>query len=401
MGVRRAVTLVICFFTVGLVGCGVDPIAAPPAEPEAKPHTADAVDTTRRYFLDRLVFWADAPFTPAEMHNRYVQDFIRKPGQGISRGFAAPPPLSLWIELLAESQGDRYPVVDRARDESAKYNALTETLTLPDGTSHSVRERVWQLQTWNLMSVNAESGPVVYSADAHRKDDLSNINLHDLMKSKMAATGATAPKRPLDAFETAGLAKLRAGEEVVVQSQGPEMRVLGAVRARTECVACHKVDVGTTLGAFTYTLKLQCEETPAADRLTDTAGLTDRELGAVRVIESLGGKVIRAPGGPVTELQLTFARSREMQTNPRGITTRLALHDSALWVVGAFPEVRTLDVSNSFVSDAGLKTIAESKQLKRIDLRHTRVSAEGIAALKQSLPACEITHDRDDSDDPE
>ncbi len=144
------------------------------------------------------------------------------------------------------------------------------------------------------------------------------------------------------------------------------------------------------LGAFTYTLKLQSEATPESDRLKDTIGLTDEELGAVRVVEARGGKVIRAPGGPVTELQLTFARKQDLETKPYSI--RLQLHDSGLQVLEAFPGLRALDVSRSLISDVGLKAIAELKQLKRLDLTMTAVTDEGVAALKKNLPGCEIVY---------
>ena len=154
------------------------------------------------------------------------------------------------------------------------------------------------------------------------------------------------------------------------------------------------------LGAFSYTLTLQSEATPVADRLKDKAGVTDQERGAIRVVESRGGKVIRAPGGPVTELQLTFARKREQQEKAPTFNqfgggnsspvTRLQYRDSDLRIVGAFPELRTLDVSGSLVSDAGLLTIAEQKHLKKLDLRDTSVTKAGVAELKEALPECEI-----------
>ncbi|MGC4062328.1 MAG: hypothetical protein QM749_16370 [Aquabacterium sp.] len=59
----------------------------------------------------------------------------------------------------------------------------------------------------------------------------------------------------------------------------------------------HKVEVGHLLGAFSYTLKAQSEETPAEHKLTDLSGLSDKQIAAVRGIESSGGKVIRPPAG--------------------------------------------------------------------------------------------------------
>ena len=101
---------------------------------------------------------------------------------------------------------------------------------------------------------------------------------HEQMRTQPEFSGKTAPKRPLGEFETAALAKLRDGDDVVLQASSQEMRVLGAIRARNECLSCHKsAEVGTLLGAFTYTLHRQSEETPEADRLIESVGRTWRQ----------------------------------------------------------------------------------------------------------------------------
>ena len=149
------------------------------------------------------------------------------------------------------------------------------------------------------------------------------------------------------------------------------------------------------LGAFTYTLELQSEETPEADRLKDTVGLTEQQLGAVHVIESRGGKVIRAPGGPVTELRLTFARNQETKNKPSGMSTRIQLHDSASLAVSveAFPELNVLDVfecGDSFISDAGHENDRRVEAPEEVGPRRYSCVDKGVAALQKSLPECEI-----------
>ncbi len=64
-----------------------------------------------------------------------------------------------------------------------------------------------------------------------------------------------AETRQLDDFERKSLPKLRAGEEVVIATSTNTIRMLGALRARQDCMECHSVVEKTLLGAFSYTLE--------------------------------------------------------------------------------------------------------------------------------------------------
>jgi hypothetical protein len=44
------------------------------------------------------------------------------------------------------------------------------------------------------------------------------------------------------------------GEQLVVDEQPGEVRMLGAVRAAKQCLDCHEVPRGELLGAFSYRL---------------------------------------------------------------------------------------------------------------------------------------------------
>jgi hypothetical protein len=66
---------------------------------------------------------------------------------------------------------------------------------------------------------------------------------------------ASAKTRPLTSFESASLAKLRDGEELVVSARANQIEMLGAVRAAKQCLACHQVPRGMLLGAFSYQLQ--------------------------------------------------------------------------------------------------------------------------------------------------
>jgi len=76
-----------------------------------------------------------------------------------------------------------------------------------------------------------------------------SVYLSDRLPQMDALKGV--PTRPLDAFETEGLAALRKGEDLFVR----EDRMLGAIRSVKQCIACHGGERGQLLGAFTYTLR--------------------------------------------------------------------------------------------------------------------------------------------------
>jgi hypothetical protein len=63
------------------------------------------------------------------------------------------------------------------------------------------------------------------------------------------------PTRSLDAFEDAALARLQAGEDLVADTAADEVRLVGSIRAVKQCLACHGVERGEILGAFTYRLR--------------------------------------------------------------------------------------------------------------------------------------------------
>jgi hypothetical protein len=221
------------------------------------------------------------------------------------------------------------------------------------------------------------------------------------MKSQPVATSKNTPTRKLDDFETRALPQLRDGDDVVLQSSAPEMRVLGAIRARAECLECHKTSkAGDLLGAFTYTLALQSQATPEADCLKDMAGLSRSMVGAVHFVESLGGKVVRPPGGPIREVYFTHLWNQAVERiakNPLGFVSTAPpysrIKNSALDVLASFPELRVLDISSSMVTDAGLKEIAKLKNLQKVVYSPGYITDAGLAELKKALPACAIEKD--------
>jgi hypothetical protein len=97
----------------------------------------------------------------------------------------------------------------------------------------------WSLQTLELIGLAVHEKPVAYvSENLPRMEELRE-----------------APKRPLDEFEAVGLASLRSGEDLFVRDRLEGRRMLGAIRATKQCVACHSCERGDLLGAFSYTLR--------------------------------------------------------------------------------------------------------------------------------------------------
>jgi hypothetical protein len=99
----------------------------------------------------------------------------------------------------------------------------------------------WTISRLELVSLLKFDEPRVYVLDhLPRMDQLSSDN---------------APTRPLDAFESESLAKLRTDEDVVVKGEGTDYRMLGSLRAAKQCLDCHGVLRGELLGAFSYSLR--------------------------------------------------------------------------------------------------------------------------------------------------
>ncbi len=96
----------------------------------------------------------------------------------------------------------------------------------------------WQLTRLELVSLLKFAEPRVYESNRlPRMEELRHATM-----------------RPLDAFEKHGLQLLRAGHETAVVPQINGIRMLGAVRASKQCLACHSARPGELLGAFSYRL---------------------------------------------------------------------------------------------------------------------------------------------------
>lgn len=96
--------------------------------------------------------------------------------------------------------------------------------------------RSWALQRLDLIGLLLQGKPIAYVSE----------NLPRMQELK------SAPTRELDEFESAGLLALKSGENLLVRMRGQERRMLGAIRAARQCLACHEAERGDLLGAFSY-----------------------------------------------------------------------------------------------------------------------------------------------------
>lgn len=108
----------------------------------------------------------------------------------------------------------------------------------------------WQVVRLELVSLLKYDRPMVYSsAELPRMDALEAM-----------------PRRELVEFETGALDRLREGEDVVFESAGNQIQMLGSLRAARDCLDCHTAQRGELLGALSYELLpavvAQVEETP-------------------------------------------------------------------------------------------------------------------------------------------
>jgi hypothetical protein len=319
--------------------------------------------------------------TLPEIHERYVQEFVLRPGSGMARHHWEP---EQWVELVSGTTTplmttrdqvfpgrNDLPVAAPAKSQESGrpgYDYKTETLTFPSQKTADVTERIWMLQGMQLVGLVNHDPPAVYNrpyVGQHFRENRSKVE--DAPPETLERQ--SLPHRGLDDFEAHALPELRKGNELVVQTSPDTMRLLGAIRAKAECLKCHEGVNGRLLGAFTYTLRVKSEETPPEKRLADTAGLTPDALAAVAAVEKLGGTLKRdadQPGRPVVAVNLGNTK----------------LKDPTVALLKAFPHLRELDIGYTKATPAALQLLSAWPNLQRLnigslnikdgDLRHLR-----------------------------
>lgn len=107
--------------------------------------------------------------------------------------------------------------------------------------------------------------PPATSSDSRTPWRIDALSLVSLLKHRPAAVYvsenlpnmsevAGVPTRPLDEFESGVVGELCGGEELIVRGNSASIRMVGSIRAASQCLECHQVRRGTLLGAFSYRL---------------------------------------------------------------------------------------------------------------------------------------------------
>ena len=131
----------------------------------------------------------------------------------------------------------------------------------------------------------------------------------------------------------------------------------------------------------------------------------DAEDAAAKTIENLGGKLIRDdkdPARPVVGVDLSsanafvmvvaLARLHDLPALRALDLSNTPLGDANLKTVAGCKGLKTVDLSNTKVTDSGLKELAELKALRRLDLTGCQaISDDGVAELQKALPDCKIS----------
>jgi hypothetical protein len=96
----------------------------------------------------------------------------------------------------------------------------------------------WAVRRLELVSLLKHDTPRVYES--------TNLpNMEELRE---------APTRALSEFEVAAIPQLLGQEDLVAQATTNRIEMVGSIRAAKQCLACHEVERGQLLGAFSYTL---------------------------------------------------------------------------------------------------------------------------------------------------
>ena len=69
----------------------------------------------------------------------------------------------------------------------------------------------------------------------------------------------------------------------------------------------------------------------------------------------------------------------------------------ALDCLRSLPCLEVLALQGTVITDKGLETLKEVKELRHIELSATRVSDEGLSRLRLALPNCEIRPEKTES----
>ncbi|QOV89406.1 hypothetical protein [Humisphaera borealis] len=215
--------------------------ATKPSEPAPKPSKADSVARDRSN--------VDEPKPAADAVKLVKRRLPNEPVPGSENGkwTTYDAMHKFFVERFVESEGFGFSRMISQRD-LARSNAL-----YVDGQSY----RVGAVRLISPGEPDKEGK--VGKPFAYEPTEKVKMRGRDPMRNALKESD----KKALGPFETEAMAKLRAGEQTVMGAEGGKPMLIGAIRATTDCLECHKVKEGTLLGAFRY--PLERTEKPAAE----------------------------------------------------------------------------------------------------------------------------------------
>ncbi len=134
-----------------------------------------------------------------------------------------------------------YPVISHVKED--RFKTRKYDVQLPSSSPITSSDRIWRVRQMELVSLLKHDPPVAYK-------DRGPI----WMDPETSHIPKKRPTRSLNELEVASLEALTEGRDRVVAWNESEQRLqlLGAIRAKDQCLKCHEVKRGDLLGAFTY-----------------------------------------------------------------------------------------------------------------------------------------------------
>ncbi|HEV3004745.1 MAG TPA: hypothetical protein VGX78_09800, partial [Pirellulales bacterium] len=121
-----------------------------------------------------------------------------------------------------------------------------------------------------------------------------------------------------------------------------------------------------------------------------------RQARAVAAIEALGGSVsyeggTDATAGPTGWLARRLGNGLVRNVSDVYLSGR-TFDDARLDCVADLPAVESVNFVSTPLTDAGLEHLKGLKRLKRVDVRFTQVSDDGVQRLRKALPQAKVYH---------
>jgi hypothetical protein len=254
--------------------------------PTAAPSTKDAEKAKAKSEHPRITALRDRVL--ASFHGQTADLFTSIPGFGMERmpsvykyvPFEIPDLSTNEVEVekepaVPEALKDLFARSREAFHEPAKplpktkSDRIMPTFMAGGGVGANVVVRGLQLRLLDLVGLTNSDGPKVYSGGkafeaqrmsieelkaARAKDAKFGLGIVPPPRRPEKDDGTKVEIRPLDVFETAGVAELSQGKNLFIRNRGNVIRMLGALRAADQCVKCHTDSKkGDLLGALSYT----------------------------------------------------------------------------------------------------------------------------------------------------